>query len=96
MKNNYELGSIVLMKKDHPCGDNKFKIVRMGVDIKIKCEKCGRIDKGAISISESTVSAIRYIVMAPAKKLFSFSLKDESLNELKLVSKLYFDDKLER
>mgnify|MGYP003204472798 len=34
--------------------------------------------------------------MAPAKKLFSFSLKDESLNELKLVSKLYFDDKLER
>lgn len=42
MKNNYELGSKVLMKKDHPCGDNKFKIVRMGVDIKIKCEKCGR------------------------------------------------------
>ena len=61
-----------------------------------KCENCGRLDKGAISISESTVSAIRYIVMAPAKKLFSFSLKDESLNELKLVSKLYFDDKLER
>ena len=43
-----------------------------------KCENCGRLDKGAISISESTVSAIRYIVMAPAKKLFSFSLKDES------------------
>lgn len=61
-----------------------------------KCENYGRLDKGAISISESTVSAIRYIVMAPAKKLFSFSLKDESLNELKLVSKLYFDDKLER
>ena len=61
-----------------------------------KCENCGILDKGAISISESTVSAIRYIVMAPAKKLFSFSLKDESLNELKLVSKLYFDDKLER
>ena len=42
MKNNYELGSIVLMKKAHPCGDNKFKIVRTGVDIKIKCENCGR------------------------------------------------------
>lgn len=61
-----------------------------------KCESCGKLDKGAISISESTISAIRYIVMAPAKKLYSFSLKDESLNELKLVSKLYFDDKLEK
>lgn len=62
----------------------------------LKCEKCGRLDKGAISVSESTVSAIRYIVMAPAKKLFSFNLKDESLNELKIISKLYFNDKLEK
>lgn len=61
-----------------------------------KCENCGKLDKGAISVSESTISAIRYIVMAPAKKLFSFSLKDESLKELKLISKLYFDDKLEK
>ena len=72
-----------------------FKVIQNNFVIS-KCENCGRLDKGAISISESTVSAIRYIVMAPAKKLFSFSLKDESLNELKLVSKLYFDDKLER
>lgn len=42
MKNNYELGSIVLMKKAHPCGNNKFKVVRTGVDIKIRCENCGR------------------------------------------------------
>ena len=62
----------------------------------LKCKTCGKLDKGAISISESTISAIRYIVMTPAKKLYSFSLKDESLNELKLVSKLYFDDKLEK
>ena len=62
----------------------------------LKCESCGKIDKGAISVSESTVSAIRYIVMAPAKKLFSFNLKSESLNELELVSKLYFNDKLEK
>ena len=61
-----------------------------------KCENCGKLDKSAISVSKSTISAIRYIVMAPAKKLFSFSLKDESLKELKLISKLYFDDKLEK
>ena len=38
----YELGSKVIMKKQHPCGCSNFKIVRIGVDIKIKCENCGR------------------------------------------------------
>ena len=42
MKNEYKLDSLVEMKKDHPCGSNKFRIVRLGVDIKIKCENCGR------------------------------------------------------
>lgn len=42
MKHEYKLGSIVEMKKQHPCGSNKFKIIRVGVDIKIKCENCGR------------------------------------------------------
>ena len=38
----YKLGSIVTMKKDHPCGTNKWEVVRMGADIKIKCLECGR------------------------------------------------------
>ena len=42
MKNDYKLGSIVEMKKQHPCGSNKFKITRVGVDIKITCLNCGR------------------------------------------------------
>ena len=42
MKNNYELGSIVEMKKQHPCGCKTFEVVRTGVDIKIKCTNCGR------------------------------------------------------
>ena len=39
---NYDLGSIVMMKKQHPCGTNKWEIIRVGVDIKIKCLECGR------------------------------------------------------
>ena len=42
MKNDYKLGSKVIMKKEHPCGTNLFEITRMGVDIKIKCVNCGR------------------------------------------------------
>ena len=36
MDKEYKLGSIVIMKKDHPCGTNKWEIVRLGADIKIK------------------------------------------------------------
>lgn len=40
--NNYKLGSVVIMKKNHPCGENLWEITRIGADIKIKCKKCGR------------------------------------------------------
>ena len=61
-----------------------------------KCETCSRQDKSCLQMSESTANAIKYIVMAPAKKLYSFNLKDESLNELKIITKLYFNEKLEK
>ena len=61
-----------------------------------KCEACARQDKSCLSMSESTANAIRYIIMSPAKKLYSFNLKDESLNELKLITKLYFNEKIEK
>ena len=38
----YKLGSIVIMKKPHPCGTNEWEITRLGADIKIKCLNCGR------------------------------------------------------
>jgi len=39
----YDLNDIVEMKKPHACQTNRWKIIRMGADIKIKCEKCGHI-----------------------------------------------------
>ena len=41
MDKEYKMGSIVKMKKDHPCGTNLFEITRLGADIKIKCINCG-------------------------------------------------------
>ena len=34
--------SVVELKKNHPCGCNIFKIIRVGVDIKVSCTNCGR------------------------------------------------------
>lgn len=39
---SYNLGDLVIMKKPHPCGTNKWQIIRMGMDIRIKCESCKR------------------------------------------------------
>lgn len=39
----YDIGTSVIMKKGHPCGSNLWSIVRIGADIKIKCENCNRI-----------------------------------------------------
>ncbi|MCH4208254.1 MAG: DUF951 domain-containing protein [Solobacterium sp.] len=40
----YGLNDIVEMKKEHPCHKSKYwKIIRMGADIKIKCQGCGAV-----------------------------------------------------
>ena len=39
---NVNVGDRVEMKKQHPCGGTIFTILRIGMDFKIRCEKCGR------------------------------------------------------
>lgn len=36
----FELNDVVEMKKQHPCGTNSWRIIRLGADIRIKCEGC--------------------------------------------------------
>ena len=43
MDKNFDIGDVVQMKKQHPCGTDKWEIIRVGADIKIKCTGCGRI-----------------------------------------------------
>jgi len=39
-KKSFQLGDIVQMKKPHPCGTNEMEVIRMGMDIRIKCVHC--------------------------------------------------------
>jgi hypothetical protein len=34
------LGDIVELRKPHPCGSYEWRVVRLGADIGIKCQKC--------------------------------------------------------
>lgn len=38
----YELNTTVTLKKLHPCGGKDWKIVRVGVDVKLQCVTCGK------------------------------------------------------
>ena len=40
---DYSLNDKVVMKKEHPCGNSEFEIIRLGADIKIKCTKCNHV-----------------------------------------------------
>jgi len=39
----FNVGDTVIMKKGHPCGENRWSVIRTGADVKIKCLGCGRI-----------------------------------------------------
>ena len=65
-------------------------------DSGLKCSSCAKQDKGAMKISETTKDAIRYIILASAKKIFSFEVPKESIKELEIISKIYLQDKLEK
>ena len=62
----------------------------------LKCEACGKQDKSAVEINKGTLNAIKYAILAPAKKLYSFKVSEESIRELKIISKLYLNDKLDK
>ena len=36
------VGDKLLLKKKHPCGSNRFDVMRIGMDFRIRCEDCGR------------------------------------------------------
>ncbi len=36
------LGDVVRLRKAHPCGSTDWEVVRLGADIGIRCQGCGR------------------------------------------------------
>lgn len=36
------MGDVVRMRKPHPCGGYEWRVVRIGADIGLVCQSCGR------------------------------------------------------
>ncbi|MCY4008715.1 MAG: DUF951 domain-containing protein [Anaerolineaceae bacterium] len=40
--NRWEIGAYVRLRKRHPCGEDRWRIYRLGADIGLRCCGCGR------------------------------------------------------
>ncbi len=89
------LGFMPIVNSCVNCNENENITFFSIGDDGYKCQNCGRIDKSAISMCTTTMDAIRYIISAPAKKIFSFELPNEAIDEISLISKVYLKNKLE-
>ena len=38
---SYEIGDIVRLKQQHPCGNKEWEVLRVGADFRLKCLGCG-------------------------------------------------------
>ncbi len=70
---------------------NYFSIKENG----FKCKNCAKQDKSCIQMNNTTKTAITYIVKAPAKKIYSFNIPEESIKELSIIADLYFKSKID-
>ena len=43
MTDDIRLGDVIRTRKSHPCGCDRWTVIRIGADIKIKCHGCDRI-----------------------------------------------------
>lgn len=41
MPMDIRVGDTVVLKKNHPCGGNRFTVLRVGMDFKLRCQTCG-------------------------------------------------------
>ena len=41
MPMDIQVGDILTMKKNHPCGSHTFSVLRIGMDFRLRCAGCG-------------------------------------------------------
>ena len=52
------VGDVLTMKKQHPCGEKRWQVLRIGADFKLRCLGCGHEILGARSKFEKQIKAI--------------------------------------
>jgi len=53
-----KVGDILTMKKEHPCGEKRWIVLRTGMDFKLRCLGCGHEVMGPRSKFERNIRAV--------------------------------------
>ena len=62
----------------------------------VKCENCSRLDKSVIHLSKTAFSALIYVLSCDSKKIYSFEIPNDAIDELKLLAQIYTTQKLDK
>lgn len=89
------LGFMPILNKCACCEESDLKHFSIKYN-GLLCNNCARLDTGSIEFSDSMIASLKYILLADAKKIYSFEISDMVLSELKLFIKIYLREKLER
>ena len=54
-----QVGDIVTLKKEHPCGSKEWEVLRIGADFRLKCLGCGQQIMIARKLVEKNVREIK-------------------------------------
>ncbi len=56
---NINVGNIIKLKKQHPCGSHEWEVLRVGADFRLKCVGCGHQIMIARKVVEKNIKEIR-------------------------------------
>ena len=54
-----QIGDIVKLKKQHPCGSHEWEVLRIGADFRLKCVGCGHQTMLARNIVEKNTRQLQ-------------------------------------
>lgn len=54
-----QVGNIVTLKKQHPCGSKEWEVLRIGADFRLKCMGCQHQIMIARKLVEKNIKEIR-------------------------------------
>ena len=53
-----QVGVVLIMKKQHPCGSDRWEVLRTGADFRLRCLGCGHEVMGARSRFERNIKKV--------------------------------------
>ena len=54
-----QVGDVLTMKKQHPCGSREWLVLRTGADFRLRCCGCGREVMGTRTSFEKNVKQVK-------------------------------------